>query len=451
MKKSIIILITSTIIFGCSNSHIATPKNLTNESLVQNSNTPQLTKKEKSFLATVEPEVLTLQHALALTLEKNPTLKSYSYGSRIDEARIIQANLIPNPEFSLEVEDVLGSGKYSGSSNSQSTLQLSQLIELGSKRSARVRVATAMQAISKDEYEIKRVEVLSNLTEKFIRTVADQHLLLLANKAQEIAKHALKNISKRSSAGGASELEEAKARVIFAKSTIDAEHAQHQLATSKYELSAFWGADQPIFSKLSADLFKDVSFPSFEQIYTQIDSSLEIKKWANEKRLREAQYELEKAKSIPNLLLGAGIRRIETSADQSFVFQLSLPLNIFDRNQGSRREASILKDKVIVDKDISELHLKTTLFALYQELSHFKTASTLIKKEILPQAERSLKIAQNGYDQGRFSYLDLVDAQRTLIEVSRDNIEAAYLLNSYINTIEKLLGAPLNISELKTN
>jgi len=105
----------------------------------------------------------------------------------------------------------------------------------------------------------------------------------------------------------------------------------------------------------------------------------------------------------------------------------------------------------VVDEDASRLRLRTILFGLYQEAKHARSAVEIMKKEIVPQAERSLQIAQSGYDQGRFSYLDLLDAQRTLLEVSRENIEAAYSLHSYINSIERLLGAPLSNQEAAPN
>ena len=412
---------------------------------------PPVISREEPLAETIEPKKLTLPQALALTLEKNPELKSFSYTLRAGEARIIQAGLRPNPEISLTVEDVLGTGKYNGGSQAQSTLQLSQIIELGDKRSARVGVANALRDQFKDDYEIKRVEVLTDLTSKFIRTAADEELSKLAEKGEQLAKQALQTIQKRSQAGGTSELEEAKARVLLARAHIAAEHAEHELITSKRELSSFWGASNPTFSELVTDLFQNVSLPSFEETASRIDQSLEIKRWVTEKRLREAEQKLAEAKSVPNIVLGGGPRRLEASNEESFVFQFSVPLTIFDRNQGARQEASVLKDKVDVDAGASHLRLLTTLFGLYQETKHSLTALERMKSEIIPQAERSLKIAQTGYDRGRFSYLELIDAQRTLLEVHRENIEAAYSLHSYVNSIERLLGSPLSNKESKIN
>lgn len=421
-------------IVGCATKNHENPKQLADYSA---SKTPLVESLAE------EPKDLTLSNALALTLEKNPELKTFSYDERVAEARIIQAKLIPNPEISVSLEDVLGTGGYSGSSQSQSTLQLSQVIELGGKRTARGDVATALRDQFRDGYEIKRVEVLTSLTDKFIRTAADEHLLKLAEKAESLANKSLTNIKKRAEAGGVSELEETKAKVLLARAHIVKEHRKHQLLTSKKELSAFWGADDPKFTSINADLFQNIELPDLETLDATIDQSLEIKRWVNEKRLREAEQRLARAKSIPNVLIGGGPRRIESSNDDTWVFQFSMPLSIFDRNQGGREEAQALTEKVVVSEDATRIRLKTALFGLYQEMDHAKTELDTMKKEIIPEAEKSLKIAQDGYDKGRFSYLDLADAQKTLLEVYSENIEAAYSFHSYINASERLLGVSI--------
>lgn len=436
-KKYIATLIAgSSLLSGCS---------LTNEEpklLVDLSSKPTQVEATSPSTTSSEPSNLTLPAALALTLERSPELKSYSQNVRVGEARTLQADLLPNPEISVAIEDAFG--PYGNGSYSQATLLLSQVIELGGKRSARVNQAEAFHGQLKEEYEIKRVEVLSSLTDKFIRTVADEHLLKLAEKAEVITKKSLSNIQERAKVGGVSEVEEAKARVLVARAHIEAEHAEHELLSSKRQLSSFWGVDEPSFKQITTDLFQDTNLPTFEKLSSRIDSSPEIRKWANEKRLREAEKKLAESKAIPNIAIGAGPRRLHQSNEESWVFQLSVPLNIFDMNQGARQEAEVLSEKTVFDEEASRLKLRTTLFELYQEAKHSRTQLESMKNEIIPQAERALRAAQAGYEKGSLSYLELIDAQRTLVEVLRENIETAYSFHSFLNSIERLLGAPLN-------
>jgi len=74
---------------------------------------------------------LKLREALALALEQSPYLASHSWETRAREARALQVGLLPNPRLAAEVENIAGSGPKSGVESAETTLRLSQLIELG--------------------------------------------------------------------------------------------------------------------------------------------------------------------------------------------------------------------------------------------------------------------------------------------------------------------------------
>src|SRR5690554_2512483 len=84
---------------------------------------------------------LTLREALSRSLEHSPALAEFPYRQRAAEARALQASLSPNPELSLEVENLAGSGRFDGADSAEVTLALSQVIELGNKRRLREAVA----------------------------------------------------------------------------------------------------------------------------------------------------------------------------------------------------------------------------------------------------------------------------------------------------------------------
>ncbi len=87
-------------------------------------------------------QLVTLADALALALERSPKLASFSAEVRAREARTLQAGLLPNPEIEGSFEDFGGSGERRGAGSAESTLRLSQPIELGGKRGLRSAVAT---------------------------------------------------------------------------------------------------------------------------------------------------------------------------------------------------------------------------------------------------------------------------------------------------------------------
>src|SRR5947207_2938543 len=113
---------------------------------------------------------VTLAQALALTLKQNPDLAAFSWDVRSAEARVLQARLRPNPELGMQSEDI--SGSRPGFSYSQTTLQLSHLLELGGKRTARVREATFGRELAKLDYESKRLDILKKTAQAIVEVLS---------------------------------------------------------------------------------------------------------------------------------------------------------------------------------------------------------------------------------------------------------------------------------------
>ena len=82
-------------------------------------------------IAKVSPKKLTLRAAIAETLLNNPELAAFSLEKRVREARTLQSGLLPNPHLEIEVENLAGSRSFDGLDQSETTVQLGQLTELG--------------------------------------------------------------------------------------------------------------------------------------------------------------------------------------------------------------------------------------------------------------------------------------------------------------------------------
>ncbi len=387
--------------------------------------------------------VLSLKDALAITLLRNPELEEFSWEVRASEARLLQAGLRPNPEVSLDVEDVLGSGEFNGGLEAQVTLQLSQLIELGGKRSARINVASRTRDRSSRDFEAKRVEILADVTRRFIRLLARQNEVALARANVELGETTLRAVRRRVAAGADSPLEQKKTVTALARSRIAGEHAQHELQVARYDLAVMWGSSAPQFDGAEGNLFGTRTVPPYHQLLARISASPEIVRGLSEMQLREAEIRLADSKRVPNVSLSGGPRWHEGPDDNAFVFGLSVPLPLADRNQGGSQEARALLRKSEQSIKATEARLRALLFALHQELLRATNALDALDREILPGAEESLALSRSGFAEGRFSYLELADAQRTLGEVKRERIETATSYHEFILEIERLLGGPI--------
>jgi len=390
---------------------------------------------------------LTLREALALALTESPELASFAWQARANEARILQASLRPNPELGLQVEDVLGTGDFSGGQEAQITLQLSQVIELGGKRAARTELASQARGVTRSEYELKRVEVLGDVTQRFIQVVANQHALDLALTNRQLAEDALCTVQERVTAGKGSALEERKAQVALARGELLVEGARHELKTARKKLAASWRSPRPVFERAEADLFARKPVPNFEAFAGRISQSPEIARWVSEKKLREAEIKLADARRVPNVTVGGGLRRLQGFDDEALVFGVSMPLQLFDRNQGGVAEARALLGRTEAEQQAAAVRLGMVLLGLYEEMAHDAHIMEEVQTEILPKAEDALVISRDGFAQGRFSYLEVLDAQRTIFDVKQEYIRAATSYHQFLVEMERLTGQPIEGGE----
>src|SRR5262249_10865060 len=144
----------------------------------------------------------------------NPELSAFSFEMRAAEARALQAGIWPNPQLGVEVENVAGTGSTTkGVRAAETTLQLSQLIELGGKRPKRIRLAGLERELTSWDYEVKRLDVLTEAKKAFVDVLATQARLAFTQDLLRLAAHVQRTVSARVQAGKVSPIEETRTRV----------------------------------------------------------------------------------------------------------------------------------------------------------------------------------------------------------------------------------------------
>ncbi len=129
--------------------------------------------------------------------------------------------------------------------------------------------------------------------------------------------------------------------------------------------------------------------------------------------------------------------------DNRFVVGFSLPLPLFDRNQGNITEAEHMISKAASERREAEVVVATQL-AQNRELTLAAYEEVMaLRKEILPLTGTTLSKTQIGYEQGKFSYLNVLDAQRTLFEARSNYLDALRRYHVAAVTIQRLTGRAL--------
>ena len=397
------------------------------------------------FLRADEPTGwLTLGQALALTLKQNPELAAFSWDVRSAEARILQARLRPKPELGTQTEDIAGSKQSSGFSRSQTTLQLSQLLELGGKRSARVREATFGRELAKFDYETKRLDILKKTAQAFVEVLSAQERVRLTQENVDLAAGLIPYIQKRVEAGKASAIEQTRIDVAVASARIEFDQTKRALITARQHLAAQWGSAKPRFDRAVGDLERITYFPSLENLSLSLSTNPQIARWEPETEKRQATLRLQQADAVPNLTLSGGPRYINETGEWTNVIGFSLPLPLWNRNQGAILEARNQLAKADDEKRSAVTRLSTELNDAYQTVARTSNEIRILKESVLPGAEKAVEAIQQGYEAGRFSYLDINEARRTLTAARLQHLQALSDYHKAVADIEALTNRPFD-------
>lgn len=389
---------------------------------------------------------LTLRSALSAALLRNPRLQAAAWQPRLAEAQRLQAGLSPNPEVGIEFENFAGSGDLSGTDALETTLVLSQLIELGSKRKLRVQVAEGAWSVSALDYEAVRLEVLSETAGRYVRVLELQQRVEYAERARSLAEESRRVIERRVEAGDVSPIDEIKARLESESARITADRLKRDLTAARRELSAMWDESEPKFELALGSLDEIMDVPSIQTLTDRVESHPEVQRWVAEGDRRESTIELERARATSDVTVGLGVRYINEVDEGALVGGISMPLILFDRNQGGILAARMGVAQAIDEGRASYRNLATRLVREHASLTAAFHEAQAIESVLLPAARDAFTATRRAYDEGKLPYLDVLDAQRTLFETESQRLEVLAEYHSAMVQVESLISEPLNTS-----
>ncbi|MDY6945603.1 MAG: TolC family protein, partial [Pseudomonadota bacterium] len=294
-------------------------------------------------------------------------------------------------------------------------------------------------------------ELSAEVARRFIHVVSDQQSLTTAHRATALARTARDVVKQRVEAGAASPAMLSRAEIALARAEIDREHAEHELASSRVNLSVLWGDETAAFASAAGALFELSSLEPLEAYARRLEESPDVVRFASDALAQDARIRLAEASRAADVTVAAGVRRLEALDDQALIASFSIPLGTRQRAAHEEKSARADRARVSADRESRLLELRAKLFELYQEISHARTEAEALHENIRPQAESMLETTQQGYRAGRFSLLELADAQTQLLEVENEAITAAAQFHTLLIEIQRVTGAPIRALEMRSS
>lgn len=394
---------------------------------------------------------LSLSTAIQRTLEQNPSLKIYPFREEALAGSALTANMKPAYEIGVEAENFAGSGELDGFGGAEITVSLSSVLELGDKRAARVGIVSDSRAALTTHRQLESLELLAEVTRRFIDTLASQTRVELASEARQLAQETVSASKKRVTTGAAPEADAKRAQAALAMGRLlEASEKQH-FEFTKLSLSSLWGATNVTFSRVGGDLFQFGEDIAFETLVERVTANPAIQLFAAQERVKDAELRLAKTQSKSDISWSVGIRRLREIDDTALVAGLSMPLFSGRRNKGEVARALAERNVISVQREASLLELRTLLFSAYSSRQQAKLAVEQLQENVIPALEEAVSQTRKGYQRGRFGYLEYITAAQDLLDSKAMLIESAAAALTYGAEIEQLTASTISASQLLPN
>ena len=250
-----------------------------------------------------------LQSAIEQAVDQSLQLRQIEARIQMKLAECWQAGLCPNPEIGIELSENRPPKEWSSSRNLQTSFGITQLLELGSKRSARQNVVAAEAAIVMWEWYTTRAELINKVTDAFIDGYAAQEKIRLLENALQNASQLHECHSEKVKQGKASLLQQKRYALSLSTLTNDLNKAKGSLESIKRQLNLLCG--NPVFGDEISSLpllHVDAPLPLSEYLCL-VPNNYEISQLRAIQQVAFYNYELQKANGVPNMAVAAGVER----------------------------------------------------------------------------------------------------------------------------------------------
>lgn len=383
-------------------------------------------------------------HVQALTLNHQPSLAASRAAIREAEAAFSAAKLYPNPELNVETEEQPRNFSF-GPALLMTTIN--QTIITGGKRLWRMRAAEAGISRVALQYEQAALEAVRNATQAYYAVLAANRKLEASRELARLAEDFHRRVQTRVQGGVARPIEGDRALVLTTQARVDLRRVEADRITARQALATAIGVS---VTRLTTDpvgvLEHGGTLPAQAPLWTQaLARSPSLKEPLLEENVARAELGLARSLRVPDVNFGLSFqhRSVPDASHDLRGFQLNVPLPVINTGQADRAKARAQIDGARSRQVLARQALENRLTAAHQTAlrAHDQIESYL--HEILPAARRAISTAMEGYEAGEFSYLEVLDAQRSLTSSNQSYFDILLEYQKARAELEEIVAGPV--------
>lgn len=382
---------------------------------------------------------LGLSDALSRAAKADPARPALASRIAAAEAGVRQAAVRPNPVIGVEVEDLAGTGRYSLIDRAQATLYYQQSQERGGKREARTSLARSDIALVRLRDDVRMLDLLHEVEIAWIEAIAAEADARLAADRLTLAERAQAEVDRRVKVARDPLFAGARANAQVAEAAIALAETRTRAANARRALAAFWGGGD---IDLEPAALEDLS--AADQIAGPA-SPVDLALLEAQRSLAAAKVRVEQSKSVQDPTWRAGLRYLNDGGDVAAIVGGSIPLGRYDTNRGAIDQARAAQTAADLDLIGAKATLERKIAATQAALSQKAGVARRIVDEITPANARTVDLVREGFNRGGFSYLDVIEAQKALIEARQRRLAILKSIQLDRAQLDRLTGAHANL------
>jgi outer membrane protein, heavy metal efflux system len=370
-------------------------------------------------------------------LSQNKSLQAAREQLRQAEARLKQAGLRPNPSLDVSTAtDVL----FANEGENGFAVAVSQPFELGGKRGKRIQVAEAEVELAKAEIAETERQLIGQLRAAFLRANETFARLNFFERSGELNRQTAQVMTVRLGSGDASRLE---SHLLQAENNrVEAQRlaAESQLMQEMLEVRKLAGisSDQPLsFQPLAQSVGEPSRGPEADLTELAFRNRPDLRAARLREAFANAGVTLARAQAAPTIIGSVRYLREPTVSrfatptqgrafekDSALEFGVSIPLPLWNREQGTIREAASKVSQATAEREALENTIRMEVAAAFRRYESALRSLDLIRNGVVEEIQAGLSITQLSYRLGDAKLTDVILQQRSLIDAQVAELDA---------------------------
>lgn len=385
---------------------------------------------------------LTLDDCTRLVLGNSPELARVRYHREGARNRQLDVNRLPNPELEIELENFARTGVLQDVEMGEHTIFLTQPLPLGGKR----RLAREVAAVDLELADLKLLRQQGDLVRqtrnRFAEALLARELLRLAEHDLALASDMRDLIDRLFTEGAVRASDLRKARLHTFDMERKVREAETTYRQSVMQLAELWGGQD--VDQLQLDGTRKPAIPSLADAPSERDLSGTVHQliYASEQRATEAASRLAGKLRIPDVAIRGGYRTFHDTDEHAFIAGISLQLPVFNsgRWKAGAARAEALQRNAAARSTLTQL--QTRLAETRLQLTACRETGRILETEMLPIAQTELESSRKAYQEGLFTYLQVLESLRSWTNLRKEIARSQALADQLEGEIEYLTLKP---------